>query len=75
MKAAFVSDARIIHPMDYEVRHIRQGEWPLLEDFLYEAIFVPEGFEGEIPRSVIYEAALQQGRTRKLLGMKPTPFT
>ena len=41
--------------MDYEVRHIRQDEWPLLEDFLYEAIFVPEGFEGEIPRSVIYD--------------------
>ncbi len=41
--------------MDYEVRHIRQDEWPLLEDFLYEAIFVPEGFEGEVPRSVIYD--------------------
>lgn len=41
--------------MDYEVRHIRRDEWPLLEDFLYEAIFVPEGFEGEIPRSVIYD--------------------
>ena len=41
--------------MDYEVRHIKQDEWPLLEDFLYEAIFVPEGFEGEIPRSVIYD--------------------
>lgn len=39
--------------MDYEVRHIRQDEWPLLEGFLYEAIFVPEGFEGEVPRSVI----------------------
>ena len=41
--------------MEYEVRHIRQEEWPLLEDFLYEAIFVPEGFEGEVPRSVIYD--------------------
>ena len=41
--------------MDYEVRHIRRDEWPLLEGFLYEAIFVPEGFEGEIPRSVIYD--------------------
>lgn len=39
--------------MDYEVRHIRQDEWPLLEGFLYEAIFVPDGFEGEVPRSVI----------------------
>lgn len=41
--------------MDYEVRHIRQDEWPLLEDFLYEAIFVPEGFEGKVPRSVIHD--------------------
>ena len=37
------------------MRHIRQDEWPLLEDFLYEAIYVPEGFEGEVPRSVIYD--------------------
>lgn len=41
--------------MDYEIRHIRRDEWLLLESFLYEAIFVPEGFEGEIPRSVIYD--------------------
>ena len=44
-----------MQPMDYEVRHIRQNEWPLLEDFLYEAIYIPEGFEGEVPRSVIYD--------------------
>lgn len=43
--------------MDYTVRHIRQDEWPLLEDFLYEAIFVPEDFEGEVPRSIIYDDA------------------
>ena len=41
--------------MEYEIRHIRQDEWSLLEDFLYEAIFVPEGFEGKVPRSLIYE--------------------
>lgn len=41
--------------MDFEVRSMKQEEWPLLEDFLYEAIFVPEGFEGEVPRSVIFE--------------------
>lgn len=34
---------------------MRADEWPLLEDFLYEAIFVPEGFEGEVPRSLIYD--------------------
>ena len=47
--------SHIILTMDYELRHIRQDELPLLEDFLYEAIYVPEGFEGEIPRSVIYD--------------------
>ena len=41
--------------MDYAIRNMREDEWPLLEDFLYEAIFVPEGFEGEVPRSVIYD--------------------
>ncbi|MDO4796813.1 MAG: GNAT family N-acetyltransferase [Coriobacteriales bacterium] len=41
--------------MDYAIRHITQEEWPLLEDFLYEAIFVPEGFAGEVPRSVIHD--------------------
>ena len=42
-------------PMDYEVRHIRKDERQLLEEFLYEAIYVPEGFEGEVPRSVVYD--------------------
>ena len=41
--------------MDYEIRCMEPNEWPLLEDFLYEAIFVPEGFEGEVPRSVIHD--------------------
>ena len=41
--------------MDCVVRHIRRDEWPLLEDFLYEAIFVPEGHVGEVPRSVIHD--------------------
>lgn len=39
--------------MECEIRHIRPNEWVLLEDFLYEAIFVPEGFDGEVPRSVV----------------------
>ena len=41
--------------MDYTVRRMERDEWPLLEDFLYEAIYVPEGFEGEVPRSVIQD--------------------
>lgn len=30
-------------------------EFSMLEDLLYEAIFVPKGFEGEIPRSVVFD--------------------
>lgn len=41
--------------MDYVVRHIREGEWSLLEDFLYEAVYVAEGFEGEVPRSIVHD--------------------
>ena len=41
--------------MDYEIRHMTPAERPLLERFLYEAIYVPEGFEGEIPHSVIHD--------------------
>ena len=33
--------------MEYEIRPMASEEHPLLEDFLYEAIFIPEGFEGE----------------------------
>lgn len=40
-------------PVGYEVRRMRPEEYPLLWDFLYEAIFVPPGFEGEVPRSVV----------------------
>ena len=39
--------------MEYAIRHIAPEEWPLLEEFLYQAIYVPEGFEGEVPRSVV----------------------
>lgn len=38
---------------DYEIRPIRPGEYHLLWDFLYEAIFVPPGCEGEVPRSIL----------------------
>lgn len=40
--------------MQFEVRDIEPTEWPLLEDFLYEAIYIPEGFVGEVPRTIIY---------------------
>ena len=44
--------------MDYTVRKITDKEYPMLEDFLYEAIFIPQGAEPP-PRSIINNAELQ----------------
>ena len=44
--------------MDYTIREIKETEYPLLEDFLYEAIFVPEGVEPP-PRSILDTPELQ----------------
>ena len=40
------------------IREIRPEEIPLLEDFLYEAIFIPEGFPVP-PRSIIQNKDMQ----------------
>jgi len=37
------------------IRPLRPEETPLLEDFLLEAVYVPEDFTGQVPRSVIYD--------------------
>lgn len=44
--------------MNYTIRNINKDEYPLLDDFLYEAIFIPEGVEAP-PRSIINEPELQ----------------
>lgn len=44
--------------MDYRIREIRQEEYPILDEFLYEAIFIPDGVE-EPPRSIIRQPELQ----------------
>lgn len=44
--------------MDYEIHEIKETEYPLLKDFLYEAIFVPEGVKPP-PRSIINAPELQ----------------
>ena len=45
--------------MDYEIREIRESEYPLLSDFLYEAIFIPKGME-KPPKSIIRRSELQE---------------
>ncbi len=38
--------------MNYEIREIEEQEYYLLEDFLYEAIFIPKGVAAP-PKSII----------------------
>lgn len=40
---------------NYIIRPMTPAEYPLLDDFLYEAIFIPEGCTEEIPRDIIYK--------------------
>ncbi|MCH5192473.1 MAG: GNAT family N-acetyltransferase [Oscillospiraceae bacterium] len=44
--------------MNYTIRKIKEIEYPLLNNFLYEAIFIPEGVEAP-PRSIINAPELQ----------------
>ena len=44
--------------MDYKIREIRENEYPILSDFLYEAIFIPEGMD-KPPKSIIAQPELQ----------------
>lgn len=44
--------------MNYNIRKIREDEYTLLNDFIYEAIFIPEGVEPP-PKSIINQPDLQ----------------
>ena len=44
--------------MDYTITKIKETEYKLLEDFIYEAIFNPEGVEPP-PKEIIYQPDLQ----------------
>lgn len=44
--------------MDYKIREIQRQEYPLLDDFLYEAIFIPEGIDPP-PKTIINSPELQ----------------
>lgn len=44
--------------MDYRIREIKESEYSVLPDFLYEAIFIPEGTE-KPPKSIIEQPELQ----------------
>ena len=44
--------------MNVTIREIQKQEYPLLDNFLYEAIFVPEGIESP-PKTIITSPELQ----------------
>ncbi len=44
--------------MNYNIRKIREDEYSLLEDFIYEAIFIPEGVEPP-PMEIINQPDIQ----------------
>ena len=44
--------------MDYKIRTISEGEEILLQDFLYQAVFVPDGVPAP-PKSIISQPELQ----------------
>ena len=44
--------------MNYLIRQIKDNEYKLLDDFLYEAIFIPEGVQPP-PKSIINQPELQ----------------
>lgn len=44
--------------MDYQIREIKESEYSVLSDFLYEAIYIPEGIE-KPPKSIIEQQELQ----------------
>ena len=44
--------------MDVTIREIQTQEYPLLDNFLYEAIFIPKGIEPP-PKTIITSPELQ----------------
>lgn len=44
--------------MEYIIRKLKQEEVNILDDFLYEAIFIPKGVEPP-PKEIIYQPELQ----------------
>ena len=45
--------------MDYVIRELRKEEYRLLDNFLYEAIYIPDGIEPP-PKSIIDCPELQE---------------
>ena len=48
----------MVNKMEIMIRKIKQEEYPLLEDYLYDAIFIPEGVQPP-DKSIINNEDLQ----------------
>ena len=48
----------LVNMKSYQIREIREAEYALLKDFLYEAIFIPEGMKAP-PKSILSAPELQ----------------
>ncbi len=59
--------------MNYIIREMRKDEIPLLEDFLYEAIFIPDWYTEEVPRSIIYDDPMLYGAIKDF-GTRPDDY-
>lgn len=44
--------------MNYKIREIKESEYPVLSDFLYQAIFISEGME-KTSKSIIEQPKMQ----------------
>ena len=53
--------------MNITIREMQKQEYPLLDNFLYEAIFVPEGIEPP-PKTIITSPELQFRSKSQLCG-------
>ncbi len=58
LRAKEYESGQIISSLGYHIRHITSKEYEFLDDFLYEAIFIPEGATAP-PREIIATPQLQ----------------
>ena len=58
VKRCLLINTGLVIDMDYTIRKIKETDYPLLKDFLYEAIFLPGGVEPP-PKSIVEIPELQ----------------
>ena len=58
VKRCLLINIGLVLDMDYTIRKLKETEYPLLKDFLYEVIFVPDGVEAP-PKSIVDIPQLQ----------------